>query len=234
LLIRGPRYSLLTRRRVAVAGAPAAGTFIDGFEDETDSNTYVFSMTAAPTMVLGIAGRRGAAAIGAQPTVTVHQPDIATDPTGVAAIVAGSANIQYGTGDNRNRATIYTVTGLSAAACEVQAVWSTTLDRCFGYFLSATGLQSLTPTAVASDVTFSSGVLSTTIDCEAGGFVVAVMYAPSASTLTWAGIDEADELGTVSGFAFKEFASAQTGLTVSCTSSDTAATQGGLLVAAFR
>jgi hypothetical protein len=136
-------------------------------------------------------------------------------------------------------------TGSSVALFIAPATANTTGDCVIslsGSWLRATAgvwnvlnLLSTTETDFESDTTASSNTLSVSIDCNAGGAVFGISNLSNSSSSTWSGITESYDLAVESvnmSGAFANFASAQTGLTVS--SQGTASANPCMAVAALR
>lgn len=99
------------------------------------------------------------------------------------------------------------------------------------------GLVSTTPTDTGFTTVDSSSTYYVSIDCDAGGVIIGgCSTSSSPSGFNWSGITERSEEAADAGrysSAFDEFASGQTGLTVSCTFSGTAPADDQQLMAAI-
>lgn len=102
---------------------------------------------------------------------------------------------------------------------DVVVTWSGGMGDCSVELHRATGVSSTTPTSSVTDTTTP---LSQSINVDAGGFAVGISTTDNGTaTATWAGITERSDDATGGGNdrsgAGDEFATTQTGLTVSCT-----------------
>lgn len=228
MLIRGPRYSLLTRRRVTGEPAPAASvTYLDEVEDENDLTTYTFPITVAANTLIGLAARGGNSATIS--SVKVHQPDVSTEPTGVTA--TSRHQLLYGT-SNLNRLALFSAVGLASGAAEIVVVYSAGRQRAHCFTWQADNFLSFVPTATASDGALSGEELAASCAVQAGGVLIGLSYAPFTGTQLWSGLTERIELGTLSSAA--DMASAG-GETVNATVTYSAAVaNAGMILAAFR
>lgn len=113
--------------------------------------------------------------------------------------------------------------------------WSGGVARCVTGLWSLANLLSTTPT---NTYTSTASPLSVSANISAGGVALAGAYSNSGTTATWAGLtenyDNITTASTMSSGASLAFASAQTGLTISCTGSSTLTPDPVMCVAAFR
>lgn len=211
----------------AAGAADAECTFVAATGNTTNQSSYTFSGHAIGTassdrhvIVITILQQSGGGA-PITPTVTVAGQSCTSVATAVPA-TAERVNIFITDSP--------VTTGTTA---DIVVNEGSTQHGCYIGVYAATGLNSTTPTDTIED---NSDPLSGTIDCDAGGFIVGVgQTASNGASFTWAGITE-DFDGDFDVFeptgAHGNFASAQTGLTVSLT--PTAFTRALMAVASFR
>lgn len=113
--------------------------------------------------------------------------------------------------------------------------WSGGVARCVSGLWALRGLLSTTPT---NTYTSTASPLSVSANISAGGVALAGAYSNNTTTATWAGLvedyDNTTTAATMSSGSSLSFATAQTGLTISCTGSATLTPDPVMCVAAFR
>lgn len=223
---------LATRmRQAAGGGAPASVSFAANTFDAVNRTAYTFSSqsigTAAPnrTVIVGITCVRSGSAT----------------TTGASVTVAGNSCTKVGAGPTTDgRMTeLWAVDLASGTTADIVVTWNDAALRCGIGVWAAYGIDS---SAAHDSFGSSADPLTGTIDCPAGGIVIGIANVTgtsSAVTSQWtAGITEDfdqyhdDSAENSSTGASGAFASAQTGLTVTC-DCDQTATNAGLFVASW-
>ncbi len=189
----GAGFSRLGARKTAAGGgggvSPVVATFVDVDSSSTDLTVYDFigvSLGDAEKLVVAIVGRSGGT-----PTissVTVHTPDLATDPTGTA--LSSIAFIQaFG-----NVAAIFAVNRPSGQATgDIRVTFSTGLVRC--------GIVTYKMTTYAGTPvigTSSAAPPTATLDVPANSAVIGVAFNGQMTTCTPTNLSE-DHDGQVGG-----------------------------------
>lgn len=146
----------------------------------------------------------------------------------------------YSGGVNEDLSALYIAAVPTGTTADVVITFSTAPYRCGIGVYRVIDLLSSTPTNTYT-ASSTSNPLSVSADISAGGVAIAVagmVNSGAAGTYTWAGLTERYDAtvgfaATHSG-ASADFASAQTGLTISSTYSQTPTDNGALAVAALR
>lgn len=152
---------------------------------------------------------------------------------GVSATACGAA-VEQETGTTQAFFIAAVPTGTTAV---VVVDWDQTVLRMGLTLWALTGLQSTTPTNVYADTSLASNAYSVSIDVTANGAAYAIAQCNSALTTTWAGLTEDHESALElfnNSAAHADFATTQTGLTVSATLSGAGSATGGMRVIALR
>lgn len=149
--------------------------------------------------------------------------------------IGGNAATEVVTANNTdsgaNIASIYGLQVNTGVTAEIIVTFNSTMLRCGVIIYALYNAPSVTPFATLTDVTMSSGVFSGNINVPANGAAMGVAWQSGAAgpTFTWSGLtkDAEQNVETANqthGSASLEFATAQTPLAVSVTSSDTTTT----------
>lgn len=184
--------------------------YLQSAQDGTNLTTYTF---AAQNLGSAVADRyiaytvNGRSSDGAARTIT---------SVTIGGVTATAGPFVGNSGSHVGAGIAAVPTG---ATGDVVVTWSSTMTDCTVSLYYVTGVSSTTPTSSVTDTTTA---LSQSINVDAGGFAIGISTSDSGSaTATWAGItekfDDATATGNDQSGAGDEFASAQTGLTVSCT-----------------
>lgn len=195
--------------------AAATATYIGGTTSTTDqASTYTFSNhaigPASDDRHVLVSVQSGHSAARTAPSVTIG---------GIAATQVGF----NASSDDTILCGFYIALVPTGTTANIVVTYSGSAVRCRVDVWTITGLQSTTATDTASDDTDSSGVVSDTLDVQAKGCAFGVYSYLSTGTPTaaWAGLTEqfdgnleASQYGTS---AFDNFATAQSGMTVSVT-----------------
>lgn len=201
----------------AAAGGLTALTYVTSASATNDASAYTFSGTSIGTasadrVVVVVIGSRANAARSLS-SVTVG---------GNAATAIATANA---TGGGAEIAAIYAIAVAAGTTADIGVTFSSTMLRCGIGVYTLTGTGSVT-TAYGTATVTSNGTNPTdsTIDCPAGGSILAVNFSNSGatSTTTWTGLTERFDIQpeTVSNgvsSASDDFAAAQTNLTITAT-----------------
>lgn len=200
----------------------------------TDLTTYTFTTqsigAADPNRVVVCCVFGGVGSAGR--TISSVTIGGVTATAGVTAI--------SGTSGGSWASSIYYARVPTGTTATVEIVWSGSMGRCGISLYRLITRGSIAPSATASDVTYSSGVLSNTINCPPNGAIIACGYGSILSTtnITWSGVTE-DVEGVLEasteryGSASGNFDTNQSGLTVSATWNGSSQTDGSLTIAAW-
>lgn len=188
----------------------AAVTFLQAATSTADSDTYTFSSqnigtASSDRYILVVASIRDSGAAGAVlSSLTIGGQSAAIyvqrsrNPTNTNAVAIAAALVTSGT------------------AADIVVTWDTTVLRCAIEVYHVTGADMSAAHDTAFDDT-SSDVLTMSLDVPAGGFAVGGGIVAGSTTGVWSGITE-DHEGVVEVTTFSsasdEFASAQTGLSI--------------------
>lgn len=202
-----------------------AYAYLQSAQSGTDLSTYTF---AAQNLGSAASDRFIACTINGRSNDGGARTITSVTIGGVAATSAGTIAANSG-----SHCAIYSAAVPTGATGDVVVVWSSTMTDCTVALHSHYGAFSTTPTSYFNDTTTP---LSQSINVAAGGFAVGISTSDSGTaTATWAGIterfDDATATGNDQSGAGDEFATTQTGLTVSCTW--TAETRIAFAVASF-
>jgi hypothetical protein len=183
----------------------ATRTFIAATADTTDQTTYTFagasigSAAADRIVVVGIAAREGGGTNRTLSSVSI---------AGVSAtIVADSGNVP-------THAAFAVALVPTGATGDIVVTFSAGMSRCVISVWSTAGMDS---SAVSSDTADTTDPLEASVNIPAGGVAFGTAYDNGATTVTWTNLtedyDAQHETRTFS-FASAEFATLQTGLTL--------------------
>jgi len=186
-------------------------SFLSQYADGTNLTTYTFSGKSLGAeasdryIACTVNGRSSDGGARTISSVTIG---------GVTATAAGSIVANSG-----SHCAIYIAAVPTGATGDIVVTWSSTMGDCTVALHRATGVSSTTPTSYVTDTTTA---LSQSINVNAGGFAVGISTTDDgAATATWSGIterfDDATGGANDQSGAGNEFATTQTGLTVSCT-----------------
>ena len=179
--------------------------------DSTNLTTYDFT-----GKTLGVDGRVAVAVVGFNQTVssiTLHVPDVATDPTGTSLSLISGATVT----NSQSRAEIWITSGLFTAGTSgtVRVTWSGAANDCGISVYEVVGGDGTAHETPVTDTTGDPTVLS--VNTPAGGGIISVAGWQATGGATWTGLTEDhDAVGsniaitTASG----NFATEQTGLSV--------------------
>lgn len=188
----------------------AAITFLQAASSTADSNTYTFSSqnigtAAADRYILVVVSTRDSGTAGA----TLSSLTIGGQSA--AIYVQRSRNPV-----NTNAVAIAAALVTSGATADIAVIWDTPVLRCAIEVYHVTGADMSAAHGTAFDDT-SGDVLTMSLDVPAGGFAVGGGIVAGSTTGAWSGITE-DHEGVVEATTFSsasgEFASAQTGLSI--------------------
>ena len=193
----------------------AAASFLTTAANGSTLTTYTFS---SQTLGTAVADRH----IIAQVCGSVTGTDGIASVT-IAGVSATLVKQELHTANTDDVNSIWIAAVPTGTTGDVVVVMNSLSGRCGIGLYKATGLGSATPHASASDSTSygANPAPSTTIDCEAGGIIIAVSYignTPTTSGVSWAGVTEdyetVVEANAWESGASDEFGSIQTGLTI--------------------
>jgi len=202
---------------------PVTTTFIQGALNNSALSSYTFSISGWATSGTRIIG------VGAFAGSQLNLSSVTID--GISASIIGSELVfqQMSLGLFAAPATVNTTANVVVAL-------SGTGIRCAVSAWNVQNLSSYTPTQMPQTSTGGSGTRSVSINVQAGGAAFACCYDRGNGTVTWGGLTEdyvtqASSFGNHhASFGQNDFASPQTGLSVSVSVASTSA----LLVASMR
>jgi hypothetical protein len=197
---------------------PVDGSFTDNAKDGTNTNSFSFT-----SQDLG-------AADAARYIVVVVCGYLASGNHNLTAMTIGGETASLviaagGAANNNARTEMWIAAVPTGTTGTVDVTWDVPVSNCF---ISVYRLVGINPTAFDTATSTAADDMSVTIDCEAGGFIIAGSQNSNNSTdltVTWAGVTEDVEDYINDGAipqtdnnwssASDGFATAQTGLTVS-------------------
>jgi len=204
----------------AAGGAPATVTFTDSSVDATNGTVYTFSGQAIGT--------------AASNRKVVFAAYASNGPANATATLGGNAATQIASVTNGGgEIRLFQIDVPSGTTADIVVTWSAGVLRCgIGVWAVYGAESSAHATAADSD---GSDPLSVSLNCPAGGVVIAAAFNSNGSTFTWAGVtenyDEVVEGANTHTGASDAFATTQTGLAISCDPS--ASSDQGLVAASW-
>ncbi len=136
-------------------------------------------------------------------------------------------------GSGNDRAGLFSAAIAAGTSAEIVVTWSGGQGRCGIAFWSVYGAAA----TVSDTLTSLANPMTGTIDCPAGGVIIAYMFSPAGGggrTITWVGVtekfDETVDTEVIHSGASDVFADAQSSLTVSATASASLARQVMLVI----
>lgn len=193
----------------SASAATVTRTFNARYTSTTDLTTYTFSASslgaeaANRKIVVGILGRS-------------TNPSTRTISSVTVAGVAATA-VVYVSNTIGNVAAFYVADVLTGTTGDIVVVWSAGMQNCTIASYAMFAAASSTPSATGTDI---ASAYSQPLDIPAQGVAFACGAVQANTTATWAGLTEdsdATSEAELTTFASGEFATLQTGLTVSMT-----------------
>ena len=197
-------------------------SFLQSIQDASNADSYTFSNQSL-----------GDAASNRYIIVTVYCRRAETTPTSISGITVGGVSATVVV-SQQHIATNQLLVAIAIAAVptgttgDVVVTFSQSQNRCVIGMYRVTGLNS----ATAHDTASSTADPTTgNLDIPAGGVAVAMSAHGFAETASWTNLDEDFDIeieSTTCSGASKKFNEQQTGLTITCTWSGTAAEPAGV------
>jgi hypothetical protein len=195
------------------SAAAAAAAYASTAGDATNATSYTFAGQGIGTasgdryVVVCYALQQSGGGAPVDPTITVGGAAC----TSLVTVTDATAE-RYGI---HITSAVFT----SGTTADIIVNEGSTQHSCEIYVFAVTGLNSITPTDTASS---TASPPSDTINCDAGGVIIGVAgTAVDASSFTWVGITERADSSVADTFtasaASGDFATAQTGLTITAT-----------------
>lgn len=194
--------------------------FLQQATSTADSSSYTFA-----SQNLGAADAARYIIVGIQCRRTLNTNTISSVTVGgVTASLVVTADR-----GNQSKCAIYIAAVPTGTTGDVVVTFSGTANRCGIALWSAVGISSATASDTDSSITGTAPTMS--IDVPAGGFAVAVGCENALTTATWTGLTERSDTQAeiTMTSASDEFASAQTGLSVTITFASTVADEIGVI-----
>jgi hypothetical protein len=202
----------------AASGGTATRTWIAATADTTDQTTYTFTGASIGTasadriVVVAILAREGGG----------------TNRTLSSASIAGvSATIISNSGNVPTHADIVIAPVPTGTTGDIVITFSAGMSRCVIGVWSTTGMVSA---ATSADSSATSDPLSAVVDVPAAGVAFGAAYDNGLTTVTWTNLTEdydAQHESRTFSFASAEFATIQTGITLSADLATASGTQRG-------